>query len=105
VSAQHQAGIDRDADIREWLARELHDAVSSQLTTMLVEMELLRRQAGTPTEVEAFQRDIRKVLMTLRRLLHELRRQTPPDMATAAAALERKVATAVRWTDPEGGGG
>lgn len=100
MTAQHQVGIDGDVDIREWFARELHDAVSSQLTTMLVEMELLRRQAGTPSEVETFQREIRKVLMTLRRLLHELRRQAPPDTATAAAALERKVAGAMRWVDP-----
>ncbi|MDR0360179.1 MAG: histidine kinase, partial [bacterium] len=42
------------ADLREHLARELHDAVAGQLQAMLVEMELLKRR-GAPREIEEFQ--------------------------------------------------
>ena len=39
-----------EAEIKQWLARELHDTVSSALTTMLIQMEQLKQRGGFPPE-------------------------------------------------------
>ena len=66
------------ADLREHLARELHDTVASQLQAMLVEMELLRRDGKAPPEIERFQAETRQALGNLRALLYRLRAQSEP---------------------------
>lgn len=77
-----------EAEIKQWLARELHDTVSSMLTSMLIQMEQLKRREADPVhgdevgaepltdvreELEAFQESTRQALGNLRRLLQELR--------------------------------
>jgi signal transduction histidine kinase len=62
--------------VRHWLARELHDTVASHLTTMVIEMEQLKRQSSGPglsRELERYQESTREVLGNLRRVLHQLR--------------------------------
>lgn len=70
-----------EVEIKQWLARELHDTVSATLTSMLIQMEQLKRreddQVGVRAELEAFQDSTRQVLSNLRRLLYELREEPP----------------------------
>jgi signal transduction histidine kinase len=67
------------AELRQHLARELHDSVAGQLQAMLVEMELLRRSGDAPGEIETFQSTTRQALGSLREMLYQLRdRPTPP---------------------------
>lgn len=78
-----------ESEIRQWLARELHDTVSATLTTMVVQMEQLKRSedpinrcARTETsmlaELDAFQDLTRDALHDLRRLVQELRDEPAP---------------------------
>ena len=39
-----------EAEIKQWFAHELHDTVSSALTTMLIQMEQLKQRGGFPPE-------------------------------------------------------
>ena len=68
----------QSAEIRQMLARELHDRVGQTLTTMLVELENFKvDQAGRKSvlrQVELFQDSTREVLDNLRSLLYDLRR-------------------------------
>lgn len=90
VSREPPASPEEDAEseIKQWLARELHDSVASMLSTMLIQMEQLKRReedserhrevAAEPLtdvseELEAFQESTRQALGNLRRLLQELR--------------------------------
>ncbi|MDR0358152.1 MAG: histidine kinase dimerization/phosphoacceptor domain-containing protein [bacterium] len=66
------------AQLREHLARELHDAVAGQLQAMLVEMELLRRSGDAPGEIETFQSTTRQALGSLREMLYQLRDRPAP---------------------------
>jgi signal transduction histidine kinase len=79
-----------EPEVRRWLARELHDSVASTLTTMLIEMEQLKRRQdekdGVRAELETFQESTRQVLNDLRRLLHNLRGE-PSHVATFIEAL------------------
>ena len=86
------------ADLREHLARELHDAVAGQLQAMLVEMELLKRRGDAPREIEEFQVTTRQALGRLRETLHNLR-QLSPNSEMIEAQIERKVSSAVA-TEP-----
>jgi signal transduction histidine kinase len=76
-----------ESEIKQWLARELHDRVASMLGTMLAQMEQLDRReddcerrgkeaAGPLTDVreelESFQESTRRALGDLRRLVQEL---------------------------------
>ena len=82
------------ADLREHLARELHDGVAGQLQAMLVEMELLKRRGDVPGEIEEFQVATRQALGRLRETLYHLRQQ-PPDSEMIQAQIERKVSGAL----------
>jgi signal transduction histidine kinase len=75
-----------ESEIKQWLARELHDTVSSTLTTMLIQMEQLkvreedpsRRGGLCPTaevhaELESFQNATRQALHNVRKLVYHLR--------------------------------
>jgi two-component system sensor histidine kinase UhpB len=68
---------DAEPEIRRWLARELHDNVTSRLTEMLIGMEQVKRRqedrGSMRSELEAFQQSTRQVLDDLRKLLYELR--------------------------------
>jgi signal transduction histidine kinase len=86
------------ADLREDLARELHDAVAGQLQAMLVEMELLKRRGDAPGEIEEFQVTTRQALGRLRETLYHLRHQSP-DSEMIQAHIERKVSGALA-TEP-----
>jgi signal transduction histidine kinase len=88
------------ADLREHLARELHDAVAGQLQTLLVEMELLRRRGDAPGEIEAFQVSTRQALRSLRETLYHLRQQSP-DTEVIQAHIERKLSAGL--TRPSAG--
>lgn len=79
-----------EPEVRRWLARELHDGVAQRLTTMLIEMEQLKRQQdakhGVRAELETFQDSTRQVLNDIRRLLHDLRGE-PSQMASFVETL------------------
>lgn len=85
---------DTRSELREYLARELHDSVAGALQAMLVEMELLSRREGAPSEIEDFRAAVRSSLAQLRQLLRELR-DLPIDHTLVQAAIDRKVATAL----------
>jgi signal transduction histidine kinase len=83
------------ADLREHLARELHDSVAGQLQAMLVAMELLRRRGVAPEEIQDFQVTTRQALGRLRETLYHLREQSP-DEERIQAHIDRKVAGALQ---------
>ncbi len=69
-------------DVRLWLARELHDGALQTLTTMLLDMEEVRR--GVPESAEShhmpgFQASVRTVIGGLRHILGDLRHQSGED--------------------------
>lgn len=82
-------------ELREHLARELHDAVASELQAMLIEMEVLHRRGGVPPEIQDFQATVRRALSDLRCIVRELR-DLPPDPVLVEIAIDRKVAVAAR---------
>lgn len=86
---------DTCAELREYLARELHDTVAADLQAMLVEMDLLSRRNGVPSEIEDFRSAIRSSLAELRQVIRELR-LLPTDHPLARAAIDRKVARALK---------
>lgn len=69
------------SDDRRWLARELHDSVVQKLTTMLVEMELFKReqrgQLPIAEHLDHFQAATRGALSSLRQTLYQLRDESP----------------------------
>jgi two-component system sensor histidine kinase UhpB len=66
-----------NAELRSALARELHDRVAQTLTTILIDLEVFKReQAGQDSvlnKVDEVQGSMREVLSSLRDLLHDLR--------------------------------
>jgi signal transduction histidine kinase len=86
-------------DVREDLARELHDSVAGQLQTMLVEMELMRRRGAAPSEIETFQATTRQALGSLREMLYQLR-DRPTGPGGVDEQIERRVNAAL--TPPRG---
>lgn len=94
VEEQGQEEAQFRADLREHLARELHDSVAGQLQAMLVEMELLKRRGDVPGEIEEFQVTTRRALGRLRETLYHLREQSP-DSELIQAQIERKVSGAL----------
>lgn len=78
-------------DVRRWLARELHEGVASTLSSMLAEMEQVkRRDAQQPSfrnELETFQESTRQVLSDLRRLVYDLRGEPPQILGFAESLL------------------
>ncbi|MEA2672104.1 MAG: hypothetical protein QOG45_2324 [Chloroflexota bacterium] len=68
--------------VRRWLARELHDGAVQTLTTMLIEMEEVRRElpeSGMGGRILDFQTSVRSALGSLRRLLLDVREQAGED--------------------------
>lgn len=70
-------GDERSGDLRQYLARELHDSVVQTLQLMLVEMEQFKHEQldrGTVVkEVTGYQAQTREVLNELRDMLYDLR--------------------------------
>jgi two-component system sensor histidine kinase UhpB len=66
-----------NAELRTALARELHDRVAQTLTSILMDLEVFKReqagQATVLTKVDEVQGSMRDVLSSLRDLLHDLR--------------------------------
>jgi signal transduction histidine kinase len=112
-----------ESEIKQWLARELHDTVSSTLTTMLIQMEQLQlrekepslRHGSQPTnadlcaELQSFQDSTRQALSSLRMLLQELRKAErvplPSFIESVRGVLdrfERRTGIACRLTAAEG---
>lgn len=83
------------AQLREYLARELHDSVAGQLQAMLVEMELLRRSGDAPGEIETFQSTTRQALGSLREMLYRLR-DRPAPAEGIRDQIDRRVSAALR---------
>lgn len=80
--AQGRARVARgELEIRRALSRELHDRVAQTLTSMLLELELLRTQATSGEDLtnhlQSVQSSIRDVLNSLRDLMHDLRGEPP----------------------------
>ena len=93
-------------DVRGWLARELHDSVVQSLTTLLVEMELYKREQGGHLvlceRIDHFEQAIRAALSSLRHTLYLLRDEPASDgrfrhwLGAAAADLGARCDAAVR---------
>lgn len=70
-----------DADLRQLIARELHDRVAQTLTSMLIDLENFKAEQvgrkGVLRQMDELQGSTREVLNSLRQLLYELR-GTPP---------------------------
>jgi signal transduction histidine kinase len=66
-----------DADLRQLIARELHDRVAQTLTSMLIDLENFKaEQVGRKSvlrQMDDLQGSTRQVLNSLRQLLYELR--------------------------------
>lgn len=86
--------VSQDDELREWLARELHDTVANQLQTLLVDMELVRRQRHRETELREWQGVVRDVLLGLRQMLFELRGVSGGEVDAIRATIEGKLARA-----------
>lgn len=85
--------------VRRWLARELHDGVVQTLTTMVIDLEHLKREqggVGILPRLEMLQGWTRSVLSDLRDLLCEVRGEPEGvgDLEVQVAALVRHVETA-----------
>jgi len=75
-------GLDGENGVRLWMARELHDDALQTLTTMLIDMEQVRRElpeAAISSRVVGFQASVRSAISGLRRLVGELRNQSGED--------------------------
>ena len=81
------------SEVREYLARELHDSVAGQLQAMLVEMELLRRTGDAPGEIETFQSTTRQALGSLREMLYQLR-DRPAAPEAVRDQIEQRISAA-----------
>ena len=90
--------VDTDSELREYLARELHDTVAGDLQAMLVELELLSHRNGVPSEIEDFRSAVRSSLAGLRQVVRELR-LLPTDDFLVQAAIDRKLAKALEQRD------
>jgi two-component system sensor histidine kinase UhpB len=98
---------DHSDNAEHWIARELHDVVAQCLTTVLVELELLRRD-GLPdrplARVAALEEEVRDGLHEVRQLLYRLRGEPLDDEAfaeTIAVLLldfQRKTSIETRFT-------
>ena len=90
------------AEVRTALARELHDRVAQGLTTILVDLEVFKReQAGQDTvltRVDSVQGSMREVLSSLRELLDDLRTEPASAGAAVFADLPALVANFTRRT-------
>jgi signal transduction histidine kinase len=89
---------DTCSELREYLARELHDGVAGELQEMLVEIELLSRRGGAPSEIEDFRAAVRSSLAGLRQVVRELR-LLPTDQLHVQAEIDRKLAGALEQRD------
>jgi two-component system sensor histidine kinase UhpB len=92
------------AEVRTALARELHDRVAQALTSILVDLEVFKReQAGQDTvltRVDSVQGSMREVLSSLRELLNDLRTE-PGGSGSVFADLPGLVGDFVRRTGIE----
>lgn len=103
MTATFSAGT--GSDLRDHLARELHDSVAGELQELLVELELLRRRGGVPDEIEDFGRSVREALARLRHVVRTLR-DLPADPGLVQAGIDRKVTASLeRGRQPPGPGG
>jgi signal transduction histidine kinase len=68
-----------EADVKQFVARELHDQVVQTLTTILLDMERFKREQfgriSVQDEVSILQRSVRDALSQIRTVLHDLRDQ------------------------------
>jgi signal transduction histidine kinase len=68
-----------EADVKQWLARELHDSVAQTLTGMIIEIERFKSeqlgQNAVLAELEVLQDASRRVLASLRSTMRELREE------------------------------
>ncbi len=76
------------AEARSWLARELHDGAVQRLTSMVVQLEQLKRHGGSPAELERIQASTRATIGDLRRLLSDLRDEPATDTCFLASIRE-----------------
>lgn len=90
-----------EGEIKQWLARELHDTVSSTLTTLLIQIQQLKLREEEPSqtggscptnaevcaELESFQAATRQALHHARRLVRELRAEQRVPLTTFVASL------------------
>lgn len=75
---QRDGGVDEAAlQVRQELARELHDRVAQTLTTMLLQMETLKDvefgRDRVMSELSSYQQSTREVLGNIRSILYDLR--------------------------------
>lgn len=91
-------------EVRNALARELHDRVAQALTSILVDLEVFKReQAGQDTiltRVDSVQGSMREVLSSLRDLLNDLRTE-PSGAESVFADLPGLVGSFTRRTGIE----
>lgn len=77
VAGESVMGMSIAEDTHGWLARELHDGVVQSLTTMLVDMEIFKREQGkrgpAAQRIEMYQGATRSVISNLREVLADLR--------------------------------
>jgi signal transduction histidine kinase len=68
-----------ETDVKQFVARELHDQVVQTLTTMLLDMERFKREqfgrVSVQDEVSVLQRSVRDALNQIRTVVHDLRDQ------------------------------
>jgi signal transduction histidine kinase len=90
-----------DADVKRWLARELHDSVVQSLSLMVLEMDQFKlrrpRRARDARQVERLEALARNALSSLRETIHELRgdqageAELVPCVSLALERLERDI--------------
>jgi two-component system sensor histidine kinase UhpB len=91
-----------EAEIKQLIARELHDRVAQSLTAMLIEMENFKeRQVGfqnVQEEVVFFQHSTREALNSIRQLLYDLRGESSLDGGFVKTLRSRLLLTFGRRT-------
>ena len=105
--------VQRDAEVRRFLAREIHDGVAQTLTTMLIELANFRadqnEQCDVHAQFEAIESSLREVIASLRELIYNLRGEAATSTSSFAEAVtaqlndfEAKTGIKTRLTIGEG---
>jgi two-component system sensor histidine kinase UhpB len=91
LSSGRLAAPDSDVDLRQHLARELHDRVAQTLSTMLIDLERFKSdqtgRAGVLSQVELLQLWTRDALANLRDIAYDLRGGEPVEAGDFPTAL------------------